>query len=281
MFLLAILLALSGCGTPAKLDALPDAPPAEESAAFLPELTPLAELSAAAVVTEGRVPAENYKLPRQLWRNPIADKDFPILAAELPEADAAFYGLQWDTALIRWGDCQAEFNWPWLTPHQILPRIFCLDYDDDQEDELVVICHTGSGTGVAYQELHVLEKGPEGTLTDYVLPWELFTEELTSALSVVTVNGRTYSILGTELADITRDLPEDTDPADIEGLRAGDIVYFEATPDSPFFGERFRFQGAACLSGEGFPAALCYVAELEAIVSYKDGIFTLTNIQLS
>ena len=279
--LLAILLILGGCGVPAESDVSSDMPSTEKAASSLPELSPLAELSAPAVVTEGREPTDHDRLPDQLWQNPIADDDFPLLVAELPEANAAFYGLQWDTALIRWGDCQAEFDWPWLTPHQILPRLFCLDFDDDHEDELVVICHTGSGTGVAYQELHVLEKSPEGTLTDYALPWELFSEELTSALSVATVNNRTYSILGTQLVDITANLPEDADPADIEGLRAGDIVYFEATPDSPFWGNHFRYQGSACLTGEPFPRTSCYVTNLDACVLYKDGRFTLSDIHLS
>ena len=278
--LLLALLTLTGCGsTLEEPENLPEEPPAVETAS-LPELTPLGVLSAPAVVTEGRTPAEPYELPKKICRNPIADGDFPLLLAELPEEDAAFYGLQWETALIRWGDCLAEFDWLYLTPRQILPRLFCLDFDGDWKDELVVVCYTGSGTGIAYEELHVLERGPEGTLTDYALPREMFTEVLSGAMSAVTVNGRTYVILGTELVDITGILWENSDPEAIEGLGAGDIVYFEATPDSPF-GHHFRYQGAAWLYGETFIPTVSYAVDLEAIVSYKDGVFTLSDIQLS
>lgn len=67
---------------------------AEETA---PELTPREGLSAPAVITEEREPAENVELPRQIWSYPIAEDAFPVMLAELPEAGAAFYGLQWET----------------------------------------------------------------------------------------------------------------------------------------------------------------------------------------
>lgn len=281
LLVLAMLLAMVGCGTPTEPDTLPDAPPAAETPASLPETNPVGKVSAPAVVTEGRKPEQTYNLPKRLWHHPaITDEDLPLLAAELPEAEAAFYVLQWDTILIRWGKSQAEFNWDWITPHQILPRLYCLDFDGDRVDELVVICHTGSGTGVAYDEMHVLEKEQDGTLTDYALPLELFTKELSGTMSAATVNGRTYVILGTQLVDITSILREESDPEAIEGLGAGDIVYFEATPDSPF-GHHFRYQGAAWLKGEGYITTGSYAVDLEAVVSYQDGIFTLTNIQLS
>lgn len=276
--LLLALLLLSGCAGISAGQEPEDLPTPAAETASLPPLTPLAELSAPAVVTEGRAAAIAYDLPQDLRVDPIGDDAFPVLLAELP--GAAFYGIRWDTALIRWGGCLAEFDWYYLTPRQIFPRLFCLDIDDDREDELIAVCYSGSGTGVSYEELHILKKGPEGTLTDYALPRELFTEELTAAMSVETVNGRTYSILGTQLADITGLLPEDEDPAAIEGLSAGDIVYFEATPDAPF-GERLRFHGAAWLMGEPFPPTACYAADLEAAVSFKDGVFTLSNFQLS
>lgn len=280
LFLLFVaLLVLSGCAGPGDTPEDPPAP-AEEETASLPALTPLEELSAPAVVRPGRKPSAHYDLPRSLRADPIADDSFPVLLAELPEADAAFYGIGWDTALIRWGACLAEFDWYYLTPRQILPRLFRLDVDGDLENELIAVCYSGSGTGVSYEELHILKKNPEGALTDYVLPGELFTEDLTTAMSVETVNGRTYAILGTQLTDITGLLPEDSDPAAIEGLSAGDIVSFEATPDSPS-GEHFRFHGAAWLMGEPFPPTACYAADLESAVSFKDGVFTLSNLQLS
>lgn len=281
IFSLFLLLLLIGCGAPAPAEpgVPPEEPTAVSEAGFLSALTPLGELSTPAEVTEGRELAENYSLPQALYLNPIMDDSFPVLVAEAE--DAAFYGLQWDKALIRWGDGRAEFDWPWLTPQQILPRLYCFDLDNDWQDELIVVCHPGTGTGISVDELHVLEKGQDGTLTDYALPWEFFSEDMSKALSVETVNGRTYSILGTELTDITGLLPEDADPENIDGLSAGDIINFEIVPEPRFYGEDLRYRGSAWLRGEGFPGALCYVAEIEAVISYQDGVFTMTQIHLS
>lgn len=271
VLILLFLLALAGCG------AAPEEPAPETEC--LPALEPLYELSIPAGVTEGRAQGD-YELPQKMSYNPVTEDDFPALLAELE--DAAFYGLGWDAALIRWGDSAAEFDWPWLTPQQIYPRLYCFDLDHDGDDELIVICHPGTGTGVSVDDLHVLEKNPDGTLTDYALPWEFFSETLSEALSVKTVNGRTYSILGAELVDITTILPEGGDPESIEGLEAGDIVRFSVTPEPEFYGEDIRFQGAAWLIGdEHFLPTVSYGAGVDALVLYQDGAFTLSQIHLS
>lgn len=281
-FLALLLLALlSSCASaPAEPDPPPEESPAASGADFLPALTPLENLSTPAEVTEGRSQG-NYELPQKMSYVPISENDFPALLVELPEADAAFYGLDWDTALIRWGDSRAEFDWPWLTPQQIFPRLYCFDLDNDWEDELIVVCHPGTGTGVSVDKLHVLEKSPDGTLTDYALPWEFFRKDVSGALSVMTLNGRTYSILGTELTDITSLLPEDANPENIEGLSAGDIVNFEVIPEPEFYGENIRVRCSAWLDGEGYTPTLSYAAEVYATVLYQDGVFTLTQIHLS
>lgn len=283
-FALSFLLALlCGCAAPvpAEPESLPEEPPAASEAEFLPELTPLEELSTPAEVTEGRAQGD-YELPQKMFYNPVTEDDFPALLVELPEADAAFYGLGWDKALIRWGDSRAEFDWPWLTSRQIFPRLYCFDLDNDLKDELIVVCHPGTGTGVSVDELHVLEKNPDGTLTDYALPWEFFSETLSEALSVATVGGRTFSILGTELTDITGLLPEDGDPESIERFRAGDIVHFSVNPEPEFNGEDIRFRGAAWLIGdEYFMPTVAYAAEINAVVLYRDGAFALSQIHLS
>ena len=88
---LALLLVLAGCGAPA---------PAVFETEFLPALDPLEELSTPADVTEGRAQGD-YELPKTMFYDPVTEDDFPALLVELPEADAAFYGLDWDAALIR------------------------------------------------------------------------------------------------------------------------------------------------------------------------------------
>lgn len=117
-FALSFLLALlCGCAppAPAEPESPPEASPATSKAEFLPALTPLVELSTPAETAEGRAQG-NYELPQKIFYDPVTEDDFPALLVELPEANAAFYGLDWDKALIRWGNSVAEFDWPWLTP---------------------------------------------------------------------------------------------------------------------------------------------------------------------
>lgn len=127
--------------------------------------------------------------------------------AEAPEGDAAFYAALYQAngespALIRWGDILAEFDWVFMTPRTIPPRMACFDADGDFEDELVVICYVGSGTGVSIEELHILERGPEGTLTAYTFPESLWQEQLPALFDTAEISGRAFAILGHELVEL-------------------------------------------------------------------------------
>ena len=42
--------------------------------------------------------------------------------------------------------------------------------DGDRTKELVVSCQIGSGTGVNYEELHVVKKTENGNLSAYAVP---------------------------------------------------------------------------------------------------------------
>ena len=210
--LLLALLALSACGAEGPGEDVPpeemravseerDTPPAgsdpkpEHPDTALPELKAVEPLSAPALVTEGRAPAEDYRLPPsvdadpdRLWENYqdwAYSGNITGLLAEVPEADAAFYGLPLPVsgrepgrALIRWGDSLAEFDWRDGLPRMVRPQLYCFDADRDQQEELVIISHAGGGTGISIEELHVIEKGPDGTLTDYQFPRSLWQEQM-------------------------------------------------------------------------------------------------------
>ena len=55
------------------------------------------------------------------------------------------------TALLRWGDSLAEFDWLYATPQAIAPELWLFDADGDGGDEAVVSCYGGSGTGVSLE----------------------------------------------------------------------------------------------------------------------------------
>lgn len=285
--LLPVLLALvllTGCGSGSagvigRADGPAETMADETGAVPLLETAPARPISAPAVVTEGRMPAKEYDLPGEVadmmeWggRSPVAK------LAELPEQDAAIYGVakeQGTAMLLRWGDSLAEFDWNYGGPQIAGPQLRYWDVDDDGQDEVVLVNHIGSGTGVSLDELHIVEKQEDGTLTDYVFPEKLWGEQLASLLGTAAVSGRTFAVLGEELVDITRHLPEGLEPEALRGLGTGSIARFETDCSD---GTDIRFSGSACLDADGF--YYCYVADLSADVSYADGVYTLSNFHL-
>lgn len=276
---LVLLTACVGNPAPAEPDTLPeDTSPAVTEITTLPEPRRLEPISAPAVVTEGREPAENYELPPSM-ADPRYNAEGWIhggvvgFLAEAPEADAAFYAAPYQAngespALIRWGDSLAEFDWLYFTPRQILPRLFCFDADGDWEDELTVICYTGSGTGVSIEELHILEKNSDGTLTACTLPESLWQEEVPKLFDTAEINGRTFAMLGHELVEF------DGEGLDLDTASSGLIAGFNAEEQSGL-----RFRGAFCLGPQG-GVSPCYVADTSAAVLYQDGVFTLQDFHL-
>lgn len=274
--LLALLL-LTACGT----DAKPAMEVLEVPAFSLPETADAEPVSAPAVVTEGRAPAEDYDLPP----SPAAVQEHPRynmerwasggvieLLAEAPEADAAFYGLPYsqdaqETALIRWGDSLAEFDWYFATPQMFPPRMAAMDLEGDGENELAVLTYTGSGTGVSVYDLHVLEKNPDGTLTDYAMPGSLWQEQVPPLLRFVQTGGRNFLILGRELLEIDTDyIPEDgTAPS------TGWIADFRLLPEE---------RAVQLLGAVDLWKTTNYVADYTANVGYRDGVFTLSQFHL-
>ena len=270
--LLALTL-LSGCGT-------------RETASSLPETSPAQQISAPAVVTEGREPEEDDDLSAALdgfseWmHNSTLDQNSVGLLAELPEQDVALYGVRDhrgdDRALLRWEDSLAEFDWNFGGPLTVEPRLWCWDADDDGQDEVVLVNHVGSGTGVSIEELHIVEKNEDGTLTDYAFPEELWRVQLSALLTLVKGNNRVWVSLGRELVDITSQLPENLEPETLRGLGTGNVAGFDT--DWPR-GADIRFSGSVCLDADGYNS--WYVADISAYVSYAGGVFTLSDLHLN
>lgn len=277
--LLLMLVVLTACGTKPEtvMEVL------EVPAFSLPETAEAEPISAEAAVTEGRAPAEDYDLPlprefspENSWMRYDIDgwlRGGTIgLLAEAPEAGAAFYGLPYsenahETALIRWGNSLAEFDWDFLTPRRFLPRMAVMDLDGDGKDELIVLTYVGSGTGVSIYDLHVLEKNPDGTLTDYAMPGSLWQERLPPLLRFVQTDGRNFLILGRELLEIDMEhvLEGQMEPS------AGWIANFRLLPEE----HAIQLLGAVDLW-----KTTNYVADYTADVGYRDGVFTLSGFHL-
>lgn len=275
---LLALVMLAGCGV-SPAPAGPEIPPEEPPAVSLPEFRQLEPISAPAVVTKGREPAGESQLPpaeaeRQEYRQNMerwASGGGMELLAEA--AGAAFYALplyadsSGQTALIRWGDSRAEFDWYFATPRMYPPRMAAMDLDGDWDEELVVLTYTGSGTGVSIYDLHVLEKNPDGTLTDYAMPASLWQEQVPPLLRFVQTDGRNFLILGRELLEIDMDhvLEGDVKPS------AGYIANFRLLPEE---------NAIQLLGAVGLRNPTSYAAEYTADVDFRDGVFTLSQFHL-
>lgn len=279
---LTALLALSLSACKAKEETPP--PPAQSApvesgqpAEKIPELKELDALSASGGKAEGRVPAEDYKLPEEAVSMAEWEEQGGIaLLAQLEDGDAAFYaveGKEFSPALIRWGDALAEFDWAYATPRAVLPRLWCFDFDGDGEEELVVDCYVAGGAGVSMSDLHVVEKQEDGTLTACTFPARALMRELEGYLCLAKAGNTVYANLGSQKVDITGELSGMVLDFKEYDLGTGVAYGFEKTE-----------QGMECRAGVRIQSRteINYwnVAEITADVLYEDGKFTLDGFHL-
>ena len=240
----------------------------------------------------GQAPEEPYDLPTEViglkdWIGESRWNHDPVgLLAELPERELSLYGVtKWldSSALLRWGDSLAEFSWSFGGPLIVEPQLWCWDVDSDGQEEVVVINHVGSGTGTSIEELHVVKKDGDGTLTDYCFPESLWQEDLSGLLSVVSDGDRTYTVLGADLVDLTDEIQTqfpDLNPAMIEDASTGRWANFSVQSGTDGDGSDLFFTGSAMLEGREIPYDW-YAAEITAAISYENGIFTLSDFHLN
>lgn len=297
---LLILLALSGCGSaPAAEPAVPPEEPPLVETSSLPETKEVKSFSAPAIVEEGRdLKAEDYELPPSPSGQADLREDFSSwfeggevgLLAELPETDAALYAPPYQVdsdipfssnpyinlVFLRWGESFAEFGWTVNSPMMLLPWMACFDVDGDGEDELIVDCFVEQATRIIIEELHIVEKNSDGTLTSYTLPESLWEEQVPTLFSAVEVNGRVFAILGRELVELKRLEHYQEGITNLEIASAGSIAKF---------GILYRdnrktiiFNGAFCLEVLYKPD---YLAGTYGTVAYRDGVFTIKDLHFS
>lgn len=105
-------------------------------------------------------------------RNYLEDEDWYtniVCLAKLPDDGIAMYGYNDEEyhdrgVAIAFGDTMYYLDWFYFSPRQILPQM----YWNDAEQQLLVSLHLFTGTGVAAEELHVLQMAEGREPEDYV-----------------------------------------------------------------------------------------------------------------
>jgi hypothetical protein len=78
------------------------------------------------------------------------------LLASLPEYGIYLYGNNDKGVILYYNEIEKYFDW-YPGANYVMPQIMIHDYDNDDINELAVVLHIGSGTGVSVDELHILE----------------------------------------------------------------------------------------------------------------------------
>jgi len=201
----------------------------------------------------------------------------PELLAEIPEAEAALYAGERDGVVLYWGDKVSAFDWSYMTPRGIMPRMYLDDFDGDEEQELAVILYNGSGAGISVEELHIVDKSDAG-LEDRVFDQESCIRQLREAVDLqlsVQPEGRLIGKLrvGDQVYEAVMpfDDPDEFDAVS-DFLVLGNVVSFEWSENGiqGVFGAAVHKENSADIR---------YFGYFHADVLYRDGDFELVNLR--
>lgn len=199
------------------------------------------------------------------------------LLARLPEKDISLYGI-WDEehpegqCLLRVGERAWVYDLLWATPRCYLPQLHCGDFDSDGSEELALLTYVGSGTGVSYWTLTLVELEGE-TPTLRAIYASSFEDALAPHFSC-SYNGKTkqatlaFSGTEPEVLDFSRFTP--SLPTDASLFAAvGDVVDYAVEENTI----------TVCLGvnlyGDDIPRTCLYPADIEAQVVYSGNGFSL------
>lgn len=199
----------------------------------------------------------------------------PLVAA-IPEKNIYLFSNKDGNVILYWDDVASEFEWSFMTPRFILPRIIASDFDGDGSEELAAILHVGSGTGVAVDDIYVLERDDAEIIAhqfssdDYyhqlneVVGFEAINSE--DELNIqVSFDGKSYLVT---LEGYTA-----SENGGIDDVFFGPITYFK------YEDGKLKAQFGVAFSTEQYKFHPNYFGKIHANLSYSSGEFTLNYLE--
>jgi hypothetical protein len=197
------------------------------------------------------------------------------LLASVPNHNIFLYGEE-NGVTLRIGEESRKWDWAYMTPTGVLPRLQVEDYDGDGRMELSVILYIGSGTGVSVEELHIIAMDPADPeyFTDHV--FKGYDTQLSKAVQFKTMlqNDILYGKISIGSASHSVNLKDYQSPEFGEAkdqLVFGNLVRFDHEDKQL----KARFGAEAIFEKAVVPQS---IGHIDTHVSYRDGKFTLSDL---
>ncbi|WP_027088054.1 hypothetical protein [Cohnella panacarvi] len=200
------------------------------------------------------------------------------LVAALPERGIFLYGRE-NGADLHVEDRVYAYDWEYTTPRQVMPAMDVRDYDKDGQEELFVNLNIGSGTGVAVDELHIVEIN-DNPVKDVIFHEEDYLEQLEQAgigFRTTTESGEWFGevkIGGTTHKVSLKEYESDNSGFVQDRIWFGSIVHFDTDKD------RLKARFGVGVFLEDFPSPM-FIGYVNADVAYEAGKFTMSNYKFA
>ena len=200
------------------------------------------------------------------------------LVAALPERDIYLYGRE-NGADLHVGDRVYAYDWLYTTPRQIMPVMDVHDYDKDGKEELLVSLHIGSGTGVAVDELHIVEI-KEDPVKDVTFHEEDYRKQLEQAgigFRTVTESGELVGVIqiGDKVDKVSLEEYQAENSEFIQDkISFGSIVHFYSEDGQL----KARYGVGAIMEGSVMPI---YIGYVYADIQYEAGRLKMSNYKFA
>ena len=231
---------------------------------------PVDVVNTPAAVDHGVPPEQKYDLPAEVVDHRSWDYDAEIQKlADYPGAALEVYDLRepWeDTLYLRWGNAAQCFDGDHWNTGGLSFQHCLMDADGDGVQELAVIGHPGTGTGVSVDSLHIFQQSADGIVRYTFAPAAdvlRYTVE-----SMIDHNNRNIEIRNNFLP-----IP---DGLDLTDFVLGNLVHFSAAETGITGSWIIQF----AKEGMVFRGTADYAVQLTADIHFSDGSFTLDNFRL-